>query len=63
MGHLMRKNAHSHGSSAAIPVAGKKKDLESQRFSLDIMGRDLLTVKANIDTVSERKDRDREIVR
>ena len=36
----MRKNAHSHGSSAAIPVAGKKKVLESQRFSLDIMGRE-----------------------
>ena len=38
-GHLMRINAHSHGSSAAIPIAGKRKSHDSQRFSLDIMGR------------------------
>ena len=32
-------------------------------FTVKHQMRELLTVKANIDTVSERKDRDREIVR
>jgi hypothetical protein len=43
-------------------LAQKQKDYADYRESRNQM-RDLLTVKANIDTVSERKDRDREIVR
>ena len=43
-------------------LAQKQKDYADYRESRNQM-RELLTVKANIDTVSERKDRDREIVR
>ena len=43
-------------------LAQKQKDYVDYRESRNKM-RELLTVKANIDTVSERKDRDREIVR
>ena len=43
-------------------LAQKQKDYADYRESRNQM-RDLLTVKANIDTVSERKDRDQEIER
>ena len=43
-------------------LAQKQKDYADYREARNQM-RELLTVKANIDTVSERKDRDREIVR